>query len=93
MSYPQRFDSNRYENVPDSRSNNAASMQNNNYQGQFDSFQSQSHGSAPAQASYPNPTVHPSNMFFPPIDFSIPPPNFNTPVNVSTNHLPFHFNV
>lgn len=55
MSYPQRFDSNRYENVTDSRSNNAASAPNNSYQGLFGSFQRQSsHGRMSAQVTYPN---------------------------------------
>lgn len=83
MSNPQRFDANRFENVPAQSSNNSAQLPNNGYQRQFDPYQaSQSYGQMPAPVSYPNPVVHPPNMLFPPIDFSVPPPNF-AQMNVS----------
>lgn len=87
MSYPQRFEMNRYESVPGSRSNDAASMQNSSHQGQFSSIQAQSHGRESAPVTHPNASVQPPNMFFPPMDFSIPPPNFNTQVNVCSIHF------
>lgn len=84
MSYPHRFDPNQFENAPAQSANNAAPLPNNNgYQGQYDSFHTnQSYGQMPAPVSYPNPSVQPANVFLPPIDFSVPPPNFGQ-VNVS----------
>lgn len=81
MSFPQRFDSNRFENTHGSSANNGTQMPTNNFQGPYDAFQTQSCG-IPAPITYTNPSIRPTNMFFPPIDFSVPPPNF-TQINVS----------
>lgn len=65
-------------------------MDNNNYSGQLDPFHMQSYNGMPTPITYPNanlnpnPPVRPPNMFYPPIDFSVPPPNF-TQINVSTH--------
>lgn len=62
-------------------------MDNNNYSGQLDPFHlQQSYNGMPTPITYPNAnqnsSVRPPNMFFPPIDFSVPPPNF-AQMNVS----------
>lgn len=85
MSFPQRFDSNRFENAQGSNANNCTQMPNSNFQGPYDSFQAQSYGRIPAPVTYPNPPIRPTNMFFPPMDFSVPPPNF-TQMNVSATN-------
>lgn len=77
MSYPPGFDVNRLDNSSVPRPNNAAQMPNNSYHVPLDPFQAQSYGGIPAPITYPNSnhSVRPPNMFFPPIDFSVPPPN------------------
>lgn len=88
MSYPQQFDSNRFDNSSGSRPNTVIRMPNNSYAGQMtDPFQAQSFAGIPAPIPYsntnPNPnSLCPANMFFPPVDFSVPPPIF-PPINVS----------
>lgn len=59
-------------------------MANNNYSGQLDPFHMQSYGHGmPTPITYPNQNVNssvpqppPQNMFFPPMNFSVPPPTF-----------------
>lgn len=84
MSYPQRFDS--------SLASKANNLPIYNYSEQLNPLQSQLCGGLPAQMFHPNqnpnqnpnPSIHPPNLFFPPIDFSVPPPNFPQ-LNVSIN--------
>lgn len=75
-------------------------MENNNYSGQLDPFHLQSYNGIPPAVTYPNgnananqnPSGPPSNMFYPPIDFSVPPPNF-TQMNVSSNNFHILFTI
>lgn len=87
MSYPRRFDLNQFDSSSVSGANNAAHMTNNGYPVPLDPYQAQSFGGIPAPIAYSNsnPSIHPPNMFLPPIDFSVPPPNFPQ-MNVSKWH-------
>lgn len=89
MSHPQRFQSSHLENSQVASGKNSIQMANNNYPGQLDSLHIQSYNGMPTAHTYPNPnpnlSVCPPNVFFPPVDFSVPPPNFPQ-MNVSKIH-------
>lgn len=81
----RQFHLDHLENSPVFSAKNPIQMENNNYSGQVDPFHLQSYNGMPTPITYPNPNppVRPPNVFYPPIDFSVPPPNF-AQMNVST---------
>lgn len=84
MSYPYQYDSNQCNNnLINSIPNNPSEILNNEHNSQYDTFHSQTYGGIPAPIPYQN---HPPNMVFPPMDFSVPPPNFQPQnLNVRSN--------
>lgn len=84
MSYPYQYDPNHCNNnLINSIPNNQTGILNNELNSQYDTSHSQTYGGIPEPIPYQN---HPTNMVFPPMDFSVPPPNFQS------QNLNVHFN-
>lgn len=91
MSYPYQYDPNQCNNnLINSIPNNQTGILNNELNSQYDTIHSQTYGGIPAPIPYQN---HPTNVVFPQMDFSVPPPNFqsqnlNVPFNQFVRTLP-----
>nr|AFX89030.1 drosha [Mayetiola destructor] len=84
MSYPYQYDPNHCDNnLINSIPNNQTGTLNSELNSQCNTFYPHSYGGVPTPISYQN---HPNNVIFPPMDFSVPPPNFQS------QNLNAHFN-
>lgn len=85
MSYPYQYDPNQCDSRLNMVSNNTTGKIKNEPNSQYDTFQSQVYGQMPAPIPYPS---QPKNLLFPPMDFSVPPPNFQSQnVNAQFNQF------
>lgn len=84
MSYPNKYDPHQCSNsLKNAIPNNQMGISKKELNSQCDTFHSQTYGGLPAPIPYQN---QPTNVVFPPMDFSVPPPNFQ-PQNLNV-----HFN-